>query len=234
VAALATTPEQARSWRDAADHALAPGLQRLPVVAQPIQQPLAGAHAVSQQVPVQPVVIPAGVVSAVRVLAAPTGDFDGFAAVNQVAGDRLELDLGRQQTLNVLARAGHKSILTRKGDRVRVVYQTGSDPRTPHAVIAIRTESGSGIVSLIQGEHKPVTASVPLFRLTAKQVGQPPSMGVDVGVNAYHRTMTAGETAQVGDLTVTVLGSSGHTGAAAARIEGSPYSINLIAWRSSN
>jgi len=232
VAALATTPEQARLWRDAADHGLTPGLQRLPVVARPVQQPRGSARAVSQQVPAQPVVIPDGVVSAVRVLAAPPVDFDGSAAVVDFSGDRLELDLGRQQTLRVLARVGGKPILTRKGERVRVLYQVGSDPRTPRTVVAIRTDSGNGILSLIHGGDKPVTASVPLFRLSAKQVGQPPSMRVDVGVGSSHRTMTAGETAQVGGLTVTLLGSSAHPGENAGRIEGSAYSINLIGWRS--
>jgi len=232
VAALATTPEQARLWRDAADHGLTPGLQRLPVVAQPVQQPPAGARAVSQQVPAQPVVIPVGVVSAVRVLAAPPADFDGSAAVVDVAGDRLELNLGRQQTLRVLARAGGKPIPTRKGERVRVEYQVPSDPRTGRAVVAIRTQAGNGIVSLVQGGDGPVTASVPLFGLSAKQVGKLPLMSVDVGVDSSHQTMTAGETSQVGGLTVTLLSSSAHTRDEAGRIEGSPYSINLIGWRS--
>ena len=232
VSALATSPEQARLWRDAADRGLAPGLERLPIVERPIQRQVL-AQAVSQPVAVRPVVIPPGVVSAVRVVAAPAIDFTGIATVLYVTNERLELDFGQQRTLGVLVRAGGRPIPASAGEQVQVDYRVRSDPHVPRDVVAIKMASGNGIVSVVQGGDRPVTASVPLFDLSAKQIGQPPSPTVDVGVGASHRTMTAGETAQVGGLTVTLLASSAHTGDA-GRIEGSPYSINLIGWRSPN
>lgn len=233
-ATVAATAEQARLWREAADKGLTAGLQRLPVVERPVER-RSQSQAVSQQVPAQPVVIPAGVLSAVRILAAPALSAEGFvgsAAVRSVADDRLDLDLGLQRILAVLARAGGKPIPTSAGDTVQVDYHVRTDPRVPRDVLAIRTTAGKGIVSVVQGGNGPVTVTVPLFGLTARQIGSPPSMSVDVGVGDAHRTMAAGETAQIGGLNVTLLGSSAYTGESAERIEGSPYSINLIAWPS--
>ena len=233
LADTAATPDQARLWREAADQGLAVGLEQAPAAGGLVARRVT-ATAVSQQIVPQPVIIPEGVQTAVRILAAPAvvpAGFNGTATVVGVDGYRIELDFGQQERLVLLARAGGKPIATQSRDRVQVEYRTRRDPRTPGDILAIRTEAGGGIVQAVQGGNEWVTLTVPLFRLTARQSGSPQAMTVDVGVGDAHRTMREGETAQVGGLNVTVIGSSAHTGEAAERIEGSAYTLNLIAWR---
>ena len=226
------TEGQARLWLEAADQGLAVGLERAPASEGLVGRRVA-ATALSQQIVPQPVSIPEAVQTAVRILAAPAAPdgYKGAATVVAVDVYRIELDFGRPERLVLLGRAGGNPIAMQPADRVQLEYRTRRDPRTPWDILAIRTATGRGIVQAAQGGNERVTLTVPLFELTARQTGNPPAMTVDVGVGDAHQTMRVGETAQVGGLNVTLLGSSAYTGDAAERIEGSAYTLSLIAWR---
>jgi hypothetical protein len=132
----------------------------------------------------------------------------------------------------MLARLGGKPVAMSPGDIVQVRYLASDDPRVPRDVLAVRTAGGDGFVQAIQGGNSPVTIDVPLFALSATQTGKPPVMAVEVTVGGARRTIAAGETAEVGGLTVRIVASTSYTGSSAGRIEGSPYTISLIAYPS--
>jgi hypothetical protein len=234
---LAPTPDQARLWSEAADQGLTAGLDRVPVADRPIQ-PRQRAVASSQTTPANPVVIPPPVQTSVRIISRPTlatlgpDGFSGPANVTAANGDRIELDLGQGRTLTVLARAAGNVIRTSPNEKVELTYKVRTDPRVPNDVLALKAASGDGIVQVVQGGIGPVALAVPLFALRAEQVGKPSTVSVAVRVGDVSRIMEPGETAQVGGLTVRLVGSTAVTGDRAARIEGSPYTINLIAWPS--
>jgi hypothetical protein len=145
--------------------------------------------------------------------------------------DRLELDLGQAGRLELLVRAGGNPIAVKSGETVQIDYVASDDPRDPRDVMALRTAAGNGIVQARRGGMVPVTIDVPLFMLSARQVGKAPQMAVEVTVGGASRTMSAGESAVIGGLTVRVVASTSYTGDAASRVEGTPYAINLVAFR---
>ena len=237
-AQLASTPDQRRLWREAGSNGIAPGLERVP----PAEKAVAArpnAQVAPRPVPLQGPSIPAGVTSQLRVLDtpnAPTEPYSGVATVSNISGDRVELELGNQRSLTMLARAGGKPLSLTPRTRVQVEYSPRGNIRVPREVMAIRTEDGNGIARAIQSGNSPVTLSLALFKLVATQ--QPPSRRVLVRVlddNNREATsiMEQGQTAQIGGLTVTLVGSSAVTGSGRGRIETAPYSINLLVWRSS-
>ena len=237
VSASATSSDQARLWREAADKGLTVGLERVSIVEQPVQ-PRPRAKGTGQAASEQPqrVVIPPGVHTALRIVAAPslgtvgTDDFEPASVITKV-GDQIALNLGGNRTLTVLARVGDKPIPVSMGEKVQVRYIPRSDPRVPGDVLAIRKDNGDGIVQIVQGGTERVTVSVPAFGLMAKQSESAPPVAVDVSIGNSHQMMTPGQTKQVGGFTVTLTSSIALTGAIAGRIEGSPYSISLIAYR---
>ena len=93
-----------------------------------------------------------------------------------------------------------------------------------------------GVAQAIESGNAPVTLNLPLFRLVARQ-SEPPSRRVlmrviDSNGRESSATMEPGQTAQVGGLSITLLGSIAVEGPRAGRLEGSPYSISVLVWRS--
>ena len=237
-AQLASTPDQQRLWREAGAKGIAPGLERLRAGERPVAtRPSAQVAPQPVSVPLQGPSIPVGVTSQLRVLDtadATTEAYSGFATVRNITGDRVELDLGNQRSLTMLARAGGKPLSLTPRARVQVEYRPRGNIRTPREVVAIRTEDGNGIARAIESGSSPVTLNLPIFKLVATQL---PLRRVLVRVidnndREARSVLDQGQTTQVGGLTVTLVGSNAVTREGAGRIETVPYSINLLVWRS--
>jgi len=228
----AASPEQARLWQEAAQKGAAVGIDQVAVPAQPIVErsrvmPVARPAATQTVAP-----LPASIQGAARILSAPPVDsFTGEANVVSVDGERIELSLG-QRVLTIQARAGGGPLQIKAGERAQVDYRVRDDPADRQRILAVRTAGGDGVITALDSAAKPVSLQVSLFRLVASQTGTPAngSMPVEVRVGDVRRTLTAGQSADVGGVTVGILASTALTGADAFRAEGNPYAIDLVAW----
>lgn len=233
---LAASQEQAQLWQAAAKTG-SPGLENVPTVLEPVakrrgQSPPGRSTAV----PPQPITIPAGVQSSVRIVdfpAEPAKSYDGPAIVVDAAGDRVRLDLGSKRILTVLARAGGAPVRVVAGETVRVAYRSEIDPLAQHVIIGFRNAAGAGIVNVVQAGVNPVEMIVPLFNITARQLGTEPTSPIRVsGPNFAPRDMSPGEIAAVGDVTVFIVGSAGvGKGTDVGLIDGTPYALNVMVWK---
>ena len=232
---LATTPEQARLWQQAAGADVARGLEKLPAAEQPVA-PRPRITVTDRKVPsVAPA--SAGVPTGVRILIAPRlpeGTFFGVAKVLRAEGDQLELDLGNERILTLEARAAGASLRATTGGSGRLDLRLRDDPQARQEIVAVRLSDADGILSVLETGAEPVTVEVPLFELTARQVGETKdnTMRVEVRVGAQSATLAQGQTAEFpgSRLVVGVVSSSAYTGAAAGRAEGMPFAIRLLAW----
>ena len=219
---VAVTSEQAQLWQDAAGRG-APGLERVPVVQEPIQrrETIQQPSPPSRPVPQQPITIPREVLSEIRILTYPKvsqADYSGPATVIDTAGDQIRLDLGAAGTMTLLARAGGKPLPFAAKETVQVVYQVRKDSRFPDDVIAIRGASGAGIAHVVRDSDQPVELTVPLFGITARQKDEP---GLPVQFN--------GGGFKGDDLTMGQIRSSNE---AAVLVVGSlQYTLNVLVWR---
>lgn len=233
---LAKTPAQAQLWKEAAEKGTAAGIGRLPVPERPVATRKRVTPPSRTAVP-QRVSLPPGVEGAVRIVAAPeleAGSFSGLADVVHIEGERIDLDLGQKRLLTFYARARGGPIQTKVGEKAQVDYRVRDDPFDRLQILAVKSPGGDGIVSVLEGATKPVTVQVPLFRLVASQVGNPDkgSMSVDVRVGETRKTLMPGQIAEFPGLTVGLLASSAYVGSETYRVEGNPYSIDLVAWPS--
>jgi hypothetical protein len=175
-------------------------------------------------------------VTALRIVAAPRvgpAGFSGEATVVDVAGERINLDLGQGRMLTFVARAEGSPIRTAIGDRVQVEYRVRSDPFDRQQVLAVRTQSGGGIVSVLESGTMPVTVSVRLFGLVARQAGEANrgTMDVDVRVGEDPATrIKSGAIVRFRGLAVGLRASTARANANPNTLEGNPYSIDLVAW----
>jgi hypothetical protein len=163
-------------------------------------------------------------------------DFSGSATVEAIDAvrDRLELNLGEARRLTLQARAGGKPLQVGPGTSVAVEYRTKRDTPGSRLVLGIRA-SGWGILRVTDSGLGQVSVSSTLFELVAVQ-GKPNPTSVEVqvgaGSNPPRVVVAPGQVTRIGNLNVVLLASRAVTGAAAERIEGNPYSIDLIAWPS--
>ena len=220
---VATTPEQKQLWQNAADNGDAPGLERVPVPGEPVRR-RERVQAPAGQSKQQPVEIPKGVRSEIRILTYPKDPFASFmgpATVGDANGETIPLDLGSAGTLTLLVRAGDRRLPLKKNDVVDVVYQVSQDPEVPDDVIAIRMmKGGPGIAHVVRGGSKPLQATVPLFDITAAQQDE---QGLPVSITAPSfkgkaMTIAMGETRSV-DTTVMVL-----------VVGSTPSALNVLVW----
>ena len=174
--------------------------------------------------------------TALRIVAAPRvgpAGFSGEATVVDVAGERINLDLGQGRMLTFVARAEGSPIRTAIGDQVRVEYRVRSDPFDRQQVLAVRTRSGGGIVSVLESGTMPVTVSVPLFGLVARQVGEAFRGTIDVDVRVGEdpaMRIKSGAIVRFRGLAVGLRASTARPNANRNTLEGNPYSIDLVAW----
>jgi hypothetical protein len=233
---LATTRDQARLWQQAADQGLTAGLAKLEQTDRPVQsrQPSTVDNLTIPPAAQNPA-IPAGVVGTIRIISSTgleNADYNGSATVADVSGERLSLDLGERRTLVFQARADGGPLGVMKGDMVRVECRFRNERINRRQILAVRAPNGRGIARITETGSSALSVTVSLFGLVAKQaMGQSPT-SVDVRVGGARKVMVPGEIAQIGGLTVGLLTSSAITGPEAQTLEGSPYSIDLIAWSS--
>jgi hypothetical protein len=232
---LATTPEQSRLWQKAGDAEMAGGLDQIPVVEQPVTQRPRITVADRKEPRAAPVSAPSP--TGVRILAAPElpdGSFTGAAKVLRADGEQLDLDLGDKRILSLLVRAAGASLRATTGAFGRLDLRVRDDPHARREIIAVRLENGDGILSVIETGLEPVAVEVPLFELTARQVGEAKgnALPVEIRVGKESRTLTQGQTAEFpgSRIVVGVVSSVAYTGAAAARAEGRPFALGLKAW----
>ena len=243
-AQVATTPEQRQLWQEAADQDRAPGLERVPVVEEPITQ-RTRSQAPSQPIPSQSVTIPQGVQNQIRVLVHPANPFQSYTGRARVSAIdpndrvRVTLELGDTRTLTVLARVNGDPLPLMADEIVSVVYETGRDPRVPNDVIAIRKENGgAGIAHVVRGSNQPLKGvDIPLFGMSVTQsdapgLAQPPVVFSGPALKG-NVDMAMGRTEPVGgNVSLRVVGSAGLAqDTDKGLIEGSPFTINVLVWR---
>lgn len=233
---LATTPEQARLWTEAAGTGTAAGLEKIPVAEHPVQL-RKRVVAPDQAIKPRPVGLPEGLRAGIRIVGAPAlkeDSFSGTVQVRSVDAERLELDLGQQRILTLYARVRGGPMRAQAGQKAELDYRVRDDPFDRRQVVALRVETGDGIASILEGGSEPVTVQIPLFQLVASQVGKPEegTMAVEVQIGSTKQVLTQGQIVEFPEhrLTVGVVASSAYVGADAYRAEGNPYAIRLVAW----
>ena len=234
-ARLSPTKEQAKLWQDAADNG-SPGLERVPIAQQPVQERRPSPPVTSTPVPPQRITIPPRVVNAIRVVefpAEPSKGYEGPATVVSTSGDEIRLDLGAKRFLTILARAGKNPIKVVNGEVVNVAYASHIDPLFQDVVIGIRTSAGAGIVEVVRAGPKPISVEIPLFNFSAQQLGTEPTSRIQIsGPNLAARELSPGEMVDVGSYTVFIVGSAGvEKGANVAQIDETPYALNVMVWK---
>ena len=234
-AAEAVTPEQSRLWEQAAQRGT-PGLERLPIPARPLQR-RNPAGAAAQALPAVTPTLPPGAVTVARVVAASeTGpwEFSGKATVLDVSGDRVNVSLDAGRTLSFLARLGGKPLGVAAQQVVDLTFKSRPGIFNRQQILAIRTASGQFIAAAVENGNAPVSVSVALPSLTmvASQTGQPfnGAMNVVVTVNGDKGDVSPGRSAQIGGVSVNLLGSLARAAGAAGADSGA-YSLDLIAWQ---
>jgi len=158
----------------------------------------------------------------------------GAGYITQLEGDRLVLDLGDQRVLTLQIRVGGSPLRAAAGTFAQVDLRTrGLQAR--REIIAIRLAENDGILSVRETGREPIAVKVPLFQLTARQVGKPEAgtMPVEIRVGSESKVLAQGQSAEFPDgrLTVLLESSTAVTGAAAAAdAEGPPFAMRLMAW----
>lgn len=235
-AALTGDTVQARLWRTAAER---PASQSQPV--RPVDTVVTSRVRVqtpSRQVSGQAVTFPAEMRGGLRVDAMPDlpgGSYVGAARVVQASGERVELDLAGGLRLGLLARARGGPLRLAANEEVQLEIRIRAEPADRQRIVALRSRDGDGIVSILETGTKPVSVSIRLFGLVARQVGNAErgTMPVEVQAGGERRTLTQGQVIDLASagLTVGLIGSTALTGGDRFQAEGNPYAIDLIAWR---
>ena len=240
---VAVTAEQKQLWQDAADRGDAPGLQRVPVLQEPIAQRARSQAPAGQPKPAPPpqVTIPEGVRNEIRILVYPNDPFASYTGPAQVAsvdntGERVELTLpGKLGTLTLLVRVDTKPLPLKAGDTVDVAYRARRRPQVPNDVIGIRVgPNGPGIAHVMQGGNVPVqNIAIPLFNFTVGQRDEPGFPVQLSGPNLKPMDMAMGQVSPVGSgVIVRIVGSTGvPQGTNAGQIEGARFTVNVMVWR---
>jgi hypothetical protein len=238
---LAANPDQKRLWKEAAEKNTAGGIENVPLAEQPVQdrQRAAAANRAAQNGSAS---FPQGLVTGVRVVAAPTdadrdeGKISSEVQVLRAEGEQLVLDLGNNRTLTLQARVRGGQMRARAGERAQLDYRFRNDAFNRQLILGLRLEGGDAVVSILEGGQKPVTVEIPIFKLVATQVGASEKgvMNVEVTVGGSHKVLSQGQVAEFPEsgLVVGLLASTAYTGADAYRAEGNPYAIDLVAWSS--
>ena len=232
---LAATPEQAKLWDAAARSGAAQGVQKAPMVENPVvPRPRVSVQDRKAQIATARLAADATDVHILSAPELPGGAFEGSAKVLQAEGDRLELDLGNQRILSLQARVGGRALRAKADEFGRVDLRLGGNPRSPREIVAVRLPGNDGMLSVLETGREPVVVKVPLFELIAQQVGKPEAhtMAVEVRVGSESRVLAQGQRAEfpARRLVVLLISSTAYTGPAAEGVEGMPFGMQLIGW----
>lgn len=231
---LASTPEQARLWKDAAENNKAQGLEKVPIVERPVQPRRQVVVANKPVVAVQPSGLPEGLVAGVRVVAAPgldEGTFTGRVRIRAVDGERLEVEVDPRRILTIFARARGGPLRVRAGDSAQLHYSSSYNPLDRRQIVALRIDTGDYILSALETGRGPVTVQVPLLKFVATQVGRPTAgtMDVEVQIRGERRVLAQGRIVEFGVARASV----GIMSSLAAPVsDGNPYALRVVAWAS--
>ena len=233
---LATDPDQAALWRDVGRKDTGAGLENL-VVRRPeaaVRPQLRLAIADRSEEPKR-VAFPANVQTGLALLAAPTlaETFTGAARVQAVEGEFLTLDLGNNRIVQIHAKVRGGPLRVRSGETAQVLFRQG-DPYERDDLVAVKFDRDDLVYSLVGG-RSPVRLTIPSHAITAVQTGKPERNSLDVNITVGGETLTLkpGDRAAFdgAGLTVEVIASVAVQGEAANALEGEPYRLELLGWR---
>lgn len=236
---LAVDPKQAELWKQAAQ---APSVElplRSDVQALSVRQKTKPGEAFVAKAQTTPATIAGAQPSGIQLLSLselPDGTYTGSATIKRIEGERLELDFARGRAISLLVRLRGASLQAKPGEAVQIDIRTRqADPRDRMEVVALRTQSGDGVVSVLEGSTKPVTVRIPIYDFTASQIGSPDAdtMAIEVVIGKERQIVRQGQIADFksANLRVGVVASLAVTGDRVFREEGNPYSVRLLAWR---
>jgi hypothetical protein len=173
--------------------------------------------------------------SALAVLAMPEIEqtFSGAARVASVDGEFVTLDLGRDRLLRLQARVGDEPLRARPGETAQLFLRQG-DVYERNDVVAVKLEQDDLIYTLVGGDS-PVRVDVPSHGLTAVQVGEPEQNSMNANITVGNETHELAPAEQAifrsAGLTIKVLASVAVQGEAVHALEGEPYRLELLGWR---
>ncbi len=179
---------------------------------------------------------PEEVDGALVMLAVPEieGAFTGAATVRAVSGEFLTLDLGQDRLLRIQAKVAGGPLRVQSGESARVYLRSSGDPFARDDILSLRFEGDEVLYALVGG-NQPVRFRVAAPALGVAQTGEPDgnTMPVVVTVGSERQTLRLGEQADFARarLTVRLLASTAIQGEAAYAVEGDPYRVQLLAWR---
>lgn len=234
---IAVGQEQQKLWQAAAAHATGSGLEKLPIVENAVAPRLRVAVQ-DRRAQAQTSDFPKGLVAGVEVVSAPQLPDARFAGVAQVAGvegERVDLDLGEQRIMSLRVRAGGNPLRILSNETVRLDYRAMDSPSGRHAIVAVRMQNDDGAASVVESSRAPIAVQIPLFDLSAMQVGRTENdtMSVELRVGKERKVLVQGGIAEfpASRLTVGVVGSVARAAGQAAETEGNPYALRIVAWR---
>lgn len=234
-AALAASPEQAELWRRGAASGAFNGIEKLTT-----DRPAVASRRIvavsSKAAPRTQQAFPQSLRTAV-VVNMPI-QFEeplrGTARVRSVEGEFVELEIGDQQVLQLQAKFDGTPLRARAGQSAQVFLRTG-DIYERNDILAVRVPEDEMIYALV-GASNPVRLSLEERGFLAEQTGKPEgnTMQVRVSFRGETRVLSQGQQADFGEagMTLKVLASVAVQGPAANALEGEPYRIELVAWRS--
>jgi hypothetical protein len=236
-ATLAVDSSQARLWTEAARSGAAAGLADARADSSVVQRRPEGVPDRPPRAAERP--FPDRVEAALAIRSAPELEqpFSGRASVRSSRGEFLILDLGGDRTLRLQVKVGGRPLRASEGESVDVFYRQG-DVLEGGNVLALRL-ARDDLVFAIQSDTMPVSLTLPgpRIRIRARQVGTPEGNTMDVAltVGAETRTLRPGQQAGFAraGLTMKLLASIAVQGEAAPALEGPPYGIELLGWRTS-
>lgn len=233
-AALAVDPGQVKLWQEAAGNGARPGIEALLVEHEVVRKRKLIVVA-EQPMTSERVAFPEAVSSGMRVLAVPKVPeaYAGAARVRTMEQEFIDLDLGDGRILSLQAKVDGNPLRVRVGETAQLLLRRG-DPYQRNDILAVKLEQDDLIHALVS-DPEPVSLSIPSHGLAAEQTGVPErnTMSVKVTVGGETHTLRPGEQAgfSAAGLTVKVLASVAVQGPAAFALEGDPYRVELLGWR---
>lgn len=159
-------------------------------------------------------------------------DFVGRAVVDAVEDEIVQFDLGGRRLLALQAKVKGFPLNVNEGDVAEIVVRQG-DIYKPNDVVAVALPDDDVIRALVS-DQGPVRIDLPTFAFSAQQIGEPKGnqMPVDVTISGESKVLAQGDEEEFSaGLTVRLTASLAIQGPSVNALEGDPYRIELIAWR---